>query len=420
LNAPTLQRLPDGLTIIAEQMPVEAVNLNIWLKVGSALESDAINGTAHFLEHMVFKGTHRLGSGEFERAIESSGAVINAATSQEYTHYYLTAAPRDFARLAPLQLEVIYSPSIPDEAFERERRVILEEIRRSNDNPRRRTYYRTMETCFQDLPYRRPVLGTMAAVEKLTPRQMRDFHDTWYRPEMMSVVVVGNLPPSESIEIVSRTVGALREGSARTPPRPYPLNELHPEAPFPEKVLREYDDPQIRQAHLVMFWKVPGLRHLDETRALDVLAVILGQGKTSRLFRSLRDELGRVSQVTASNTSHGIQGIFSISAQLPPENLAIVEKEILARVRQIQDDSITPAELARVRTQVANRFIFANERPSDRANLYGYHHSQLGDLRPAFHYPDAIRALEVAAIRAAARTYLDTTAYGIVVVRPGK
>jgi predicted Zn-dependent peptidase len=144
LNAPTIKTLPNGLTIVAEQMPVEAVNLNVWINVGSAVESDDINGMAHFLEHMVFKGTPRLQSGEFERLIEQRGAVTNAATSHDYTHYYITTAPQDFAQLAPLQLDVVLNASIPDEAFERERSVILEEIRRSEDNPQRRTFRRQL------------------------------------------------------------------------------------------------------------------------------------------------------------------------------------------------------------------------------------------------------------------------------------
>jgi zinc protease len=126
MNAPTVHQLPNGLTIVAEQMPVEAVNLSLWIKVGSAVESDTINGMAHFLEHMIFKGTERLAGGEFERQIEERGAVTNAATSQDYTHYYITTAPKDFAQLAPLQLDVVLHPSIPDEAFEKERLVVLE------------------------------------------------------------------------------------------------------------------------------------------------------------------------------------------------------------------------------------------------------------------------------------------------------
>ena len=148
LNAPTIHRLANGLTIIAEQIPVDAVNLNIWLDVGSSAESDAINGMAHFLEHMVFKGTDRLKSGEFEQQIEQCGAVTNAATSQDYTHYYITTAPKDFATLAPLQLDVVLNARIPEDGFERERFVVLEEIRRSQDNPRRRTYQHLSEMAF--------------------------------------------------------------------------------------------------------------------------------------------------------------------------------------------------------------------------------------------------------------------------------
>lgn len=96
INAPTVHRLPNGLTIVAEQMPVEAVNLSLWLGVGSAVETDDINGMAHFLEHMIFKGSARLQSGEFEREIEQRGAVTNAATSQDYTYYYITTASYNF------------------------------------------------------------------------------------------------------------------------------------------------------------------------------------------------------------------------------------------------------------------------------------------------------------------------------------
>jgi predicted Zn-dependent peptidase len=169
-----------------------------------------------------------------------------------------------------------------------------------------------------------------------------------------------------------------------------------------------------------MFWKVPGTRQIERTYALDVLAVILGQGKVSRLFRSLREEKGLVTQIGAGNTSHGVQGMFSISAQLPTENIEIVEREILAHIERIQEESVSEAELARVRTQVANRYIFGNERPSDRAGLYGYYHSQIGDLQPAFDYPEKIRSLTVTDIRSAARQYLNSNAYGIVAVRPGE
>ncbi len=421
LNAPVVHRLSNGLTIVAEQVPVDAVNLNLWLNVGSAVESDDINGMAHFLEHMIFKGTARLQGGEFEQRVEERGAVTNAATSQDYTHYYITSAPKDFADLAPLQIEVVMNAAIPDEAFERERHVVLEEIRRSQDNPRRRTFQQATELTFERLPYRRQVLGPTSVIEQLTSQQMRDFHDYWYQPQSVTAVAVGNLPVEQLIEIVA-------DGFAQTEKR---LAENHAsvilnplsfagEAPYQAIERRDVVDETLQQARLVMTWRVPGLNDLAQTYALDVLASVLGQGRTSRLVQDLREQRGLVSSISASNMTYQHQGAFYISAHLPEANVDAVETAIAEHVARIHQEPITEAEIARVRTRVANHFIFGNETPSDRASLYGYYHSLLGDLAAALNYPAHIQALDGTALQLAAQQFLDPAAYGIVVIRPGK
>ncbi|MEB3338947.1 MAG: pitrilysin family protein [Leptolyngbyaceae bacterium] len=421
LNTPTLHRLSNGLTIVAEQIPVEAVNLSIWLNVGSAIEPDAINGMAHFLEHMVFKGTEKLQSGEFERLIEKRGAITNAATSQDYTHYYITTAPKDFAELVPLQLDVVMNASINDEAFDRERNVVLEEIRRAEDNPRRRTFQRAVETAFSRLPYRRPVLGSTQVIEHLKPQQMRDFHAAWYRPQSMTAVAVGNLPVEELIGIIEAGVKSVQR------PEPVLLDtrsllanfpSFSPEPAFETIERQEFVDETLQQARLVMAWRVPGLVDLQQTYELDVLASILGQGRTARLIRDLREDRRLVSNISASNVNYGIQGAFYISAQLPVENLAEVEAAITDHLRFLQALPVTEAEIGRVRTQVANRFIFGNETPSDRAGLYGYHQAILGDLAPALDYPGHIQALDTTDLQRAAQQYLSPDAYGVVVLKP--
>ena len=413
LNAPKLHMLPNGLTIVAEQMPIEAVNLNLWVKVGSSVESDAINGMAHFLEHMIFKGSERLTSGEFERQIEERGAVTNAATSQDYTHYYVTTAPKDFAELAPLQIDIVTNASIPDEAFERERLVVLEEIRRSDDNPRRRTFQRAMETAFDQLPYRRSVLGPETVISQLKAQQMRDFHAMWYQPQSMTAAVVGNLPVEELIEIVA---GGFDTKDAISPPVQH--LGITQELPFTEIVRREYVDESLTQARLVMVWRVPGLTKLPETYVLDVLAGILGHGRTSRLVRDLREERGLVSSVSVSNMTQRLQGTFYISAHCAVENLPAVESAIAQHINRLQTETIAEAEIERVRKRVANRFIFGNETPSDRAGLYGYYQCMVGDLEPAFDYPNHIRAQNATDLMQASQKYLSPDAYGVVVMKP--
>jgi predicted Zn-dependent peptidase len=416
LNAPTLHQLPNGLTIVAEQMPVEAVNLSLWVNVGSAVESDEINGMAHFLEHMVFKGTQRLVAGEFERRIEQRGAVTNAATSQDYTHFYITTAPKDFAQLASLQIDVVCNPSIPDDAFERERMVVLEEIRRSEDSPHRRTYYRAMQTAFESLPYRRTVLGPFEVISQLKPQQMRDFHNQWYQPPSITAVAVGNLPVAELIEIVAE--GFTQVSSTQQSTVNGHRRAVIPEPAFTEIVRQEFTDDSLQQARLVMVWRVPGMLQLEDTYALDVVAAILGHGRTSRLVRDLREERGLVSSISVSNMTQQLQGTFYISAQLPVENLSVVEAAIAEHIRKIQTSMVEASEIARVRIRVANKFIFGNESPSDRAGLYGYYQSLVGDLEPAFNYPAEIQSQTAADVMQAAQKYLSPDAYGVVVMKP--
>jgi predicted Zn-dependent peptidase len=321
----------------------------------------------------------------------------------------------------------VLNPTIPDEAFERERLVVLEEIRRSDDNPRRRTFQRSLELAFDRLPYRRPVLGPASVIEALTPQQMRDFHAQWYQPSQIAAVAVGNLPVDELVQIVAdgftkvgaKQIGygnqlAVREGHAVSTD-----NRQSEEPPFPEIIRQEYVDNSLQQARLMMVWRVPGMAQVHHTYALDVLAAILGQGRTSRLFRDLRETRRLVSHIGVSNMTQRLQGLFYISAQLPLENVADVEAAIAQHIRTLQMEPVAVSEIARVRTQVANRFIFGNETPSDRANLYGYYQSMMGDLAPALNYPARIQALNAVDLQASAQQYLSPDAYGVVVIKPG-
>ncbi|MEO0969505.1 MAG: pitrilysin family protein [Cyanobacteria bacterium J06639_18] len=422
LNAPKIHRLSNGLTILAEQIPVEAVNLSLWSKVGSAVETDTINGMAHFLEHMVFKGTQRLAPGEFERRVEERGGVTNAATSQDYTYYYITTAPKDFADLAPLQVDVVINPTIADDAFERERLVVLEEIRRSEDNPRRRSFRRAMELAYEDLPYRRPVLGPESIISQLKPQQMRDFHNHWYQPDAITAVAVGNLPEEELIDILKQGFEDIFSSKEIHLPQSTNNNsdgligskKPDSEKPFTEIVRQEFIDENLQQARLMMLWRVPGLNQLELTFALDVLAGVLGQGLTSRLVRDLREEQGLVSYISASNMTNKWQGTFYISAHCSVENLPLVEAAILKHIARLSQETIQESEIARVRKRVANRFIFANEKPSDRAGLYGYYQTLLDNLEVAFDYPNYIQAQETSDLMEAAQKYLSPEAYGVI------
>ncbi len=242
---------------------------------------------------------------------------------------------------------------------------------------------------------------------------MRDFHQTWYQPPSITAVAVGNLPVEELVEIIAQEFTIENDGKI-----PNVQNINPPELPFTEIVRQEFVDEKLQQARLIMVWRVPGLMQLSETYPLDILAGILGHGRTSRLVRDLREERRLVSSISVSNISNKLQGTFYITAKCDVENLASVEEAIAEHMRQIQRELVKESEIARVRRRVANRFIFANETPSDRAGLYGYYQSLVGDLEPAFNYPDYIQSQDAEKLMESAQKYLSPEAYGVVLIKP--
>jgi zinc protease len=410
--APSIYTLANGVRVIAEQIPVDAVTLDIWINVGSANESDDINGMAHFLEHMIFKGSDRQSVGEFERVVESRGGNTNAATSQDYTHYYITVAPQDFAELAPLQIDLVLNARIPDPEFQRERLVVLEEIRRSDDNPDRRLYRRTSELAYQHLPYRRSVLGPSEVIENLTSDQMRAFHRQWYNPKNITVVVVGNLEVEQMLSVVSQAFAQL--------PNNFGIDRrsLQQEEPFQEIERQEVIDGSLQRSRLVMTWRVPGLCHLDDTYPLNVLASILSGGRTSRLVKDLREDRRLVDRIAASNSTQAWQGTFQISAKLESKHIPAVEIAIREHLQRLYDEPASSEELDKIRTQVSNRFIFANESPRDRTGIYGYYDRVVGNLQAALNYPDRINSVTEQDIQSAVRRYINPNAYGILNMMP--
>jgi zinc protease len=414
LQNPICHKTASGLTIIAEQMPIEAVNFSLWVPIGSAVETDDINGMAHFLEHMVFKGTPTLIPGAFERQVEQCGGMTNAMTSQDYTCFYITTAPQDFEAIAPLQLDLVLNAAIPDPEFERERQVVLEEIRRSADNLRRCVFAQAMEFAFDRLPYRRPVLGPAEVIANLTAEQMRQFHQTWYAPSNLTAVVVGNLPVEEMIATLEQQLEADKPATTQGTS----LQPLPPEPFFTQSQHHEIQDERLTEARLMLMWRVPGVQAHEQTYALDVLARILGSGRTSRLVKDLRETRGLVTHIGVSNMGHVVQGLFWVSAHLPVENIAVVKAAILEHIQQIHEAYVTAAELAQVQRQTVNSFVFENETPSSRAGLYGYAHAIMGDLATGLNYTQYIQSVSQTAIQEAAQTFLPINAYRSLVMHP--
>lgn len=404
---PTRHTTANGLTIIAEQMPVDAVNFSLWVKAGSASEQDEHNGVAHFLEHMVFKGTPNLKPGDFERLVEQRGGTMNAVTSQDYTCFYNTVAPQDFKEVAPAQIDLVLNAHIPPQEYERERQVVLEEIRRAQDNPRHRIFSQMMSTAFTNSPYRRPILGPSQIIETLPSEAMVKHHQTYYQPQNITAVVVGNLP-------VDQLIHTVESGFATQKPTPVSPNTHSPrlqESPFEHGEDLTIQDENLTQARLILLWHVPGINQLDQTYPFDLLARVLSHGRNSSLVRELREQKRMVSSVSASNFTLATQGLFWIAAQLPTENIDEVKDIILNHVLELQENPLDGDRLRQIQKQMANQFIFENEAPSSRAGLYGYHDAIANDLKSGLDYPQRIRQITLDHLQQAAQKHLGLNHY---------
>ena len=407
----------------------EAVTVDIWIKTGGRLEPPEMLGVSHFLEHMVFKGTDRIRPGELDLAIESRGGVANAVTSQDYTHYYITVAADDLEDSLPYLAEAVTQASIPDDEFHLERKVVLEEIRRSHDNPDYCAYHLLAQAAYPNHPYSRPVLGTEASLMALTPETMRHYHRSRYRPEQIVVVMVGKFQLESAQRLIETHFGDLPAPSL--PLSPYceitdstgELENLQQESAQTlqfEGIQRvERSQPRLKQARAVWAWGGASIQQWDVACGLDVLASVLGDGRSSRLVKLLREQNGWVQDIGVASAVHFDPGLFSVSAYLEADNLEQVEASVLTEIKRLHDEPISEAELNRVRRILTNEFVFSTEAPSQLARMYGFYHL-CGGLELAERYLTGIQNMTAEHLMMLSRQYLQLDRFCVTVLKPDR
>lgn len=329
-------------------MPLVAVDC--WLAVGALHETDEHVGISHFLEHMFFKGTERYPQGTMDRLVKAMGGYNNAATSLEFTHYYIVAPAEHFEVALDLLADHLRNPALPEAELERERGVIKEEIRRRNDSPQGRLYVALAEDLFGDSAYAREVLGSAESLDRITPAIMRDYWLRHYRADRMAVSVAGDVTADVVLGAVGDRLADLPP-SGSAPPIPDPA---------PASGGGSTVSMDIAQGYLAWGFRSAGRSDLEEACALEVAATVLGDGMTSRLYRRLIDELRLVTSVGAWTYGLDRTGALGISAVLAPERRAEVEEEIGNVLREC-GRGVGSDEVERAKTMLAAGFAFDNE-----------------------------------------------------------
>ncbi|MBH8567130.1 insulinase family protein [Nostoc sp. CENA67] len=405
-------RLDNGLTFIHQEISTTPVVVaDVWVRAGATLEPEPWYGMAHFLEHMIFKGTATLPPGMFDHKIENRGGVSNAATSYDYAHYSLTTAAPYLQETLPHLGELLLNAAIPDDEFARERDVVLEEIRSCYDDPDWIGFQALNKSVYQTHPYGRSILGSEQELMQHSPEAMRCFHRTHYQPENMTVVVVGGIAQQPAWELVNKSFVNFPERSA------CPLAPKVIEPAIAEIRRQELYLLRIEQARLLMAWVVPGVEQLRTAHGLDLLSVLLAEGRTSRLVRDLREELQLVQGICSNFSLQRESSLFTITAWLEPENLEKVEYLICTHLNDLQTQGITEQELARTRRLLCNEYAFSTETPNQLTGLYGYYNT-IAQAELAVAYPQQIQSFNAQELQQLAKQYLSPHNYAVTILKP--
>jgi zinc protease len=405
-------QLDHGLTVIHQQIPVTpVVVVDVWVKAGAIAEPDEWLGMAHFLEHMIFKGTQNLPPGLFDYLIENCGGMTNAATSHDYAHFYLTTSADQLENTLPHLAEILLYAEIPDAEFYREKDVVLEELRSCYDDPDWIAYQTLCESIYRTHPYGRSILGDEPRLARLSPNQMRCFHRTHYQPENMTVVIVGGIAQDKALAIVEEAFGEFPVRSE------CPSNGIEAEPPLVEIRRSQKYLPRLEHSRLLMGWIGPGIDRLEDAFGLDLLSVILAGGRCSRLVSDLREDRRLVLDVDSNFSLQRDSSLFTISAWLSATDIAKVESIICEHLSDLQNQPVAIEELHRARQLLCNDYIFSTETPGQLAGLYGYYQT-LAEAALSITYPETIQSFRPTDLQRLARQYLSPERYAITILQP--
>jgi len=405
---PTAFTLQNGLQVlIIEDHRTPVVTQMVWYKVGSADETPGKSGLAHFLEHLMFKGTANHPVGEFSQTVLKIGGNENAFTSSDYTGYFQRVPREQLPKMMEFEADRMTGLVLRDENVLPERDVVLEEYNmRVANNPDARLNDQIMAALYLNHPYGRPVIGWHHEIEKLGREDALAFYRRFYAPNNAILVIAGDVEAKDVRPLVEQTFG-------KVPPQPaIPVRRIRPQEPEPAAPRTvTLADPHVEQPTLKRLYLVPSAATAapGESAALDVLAQLMGGGSNSYLYRALV-----VDRPLAVSANAAYQGTsldptqFSISVSpRPGVDFAAVEKIVDGAIFDIAQNPVRAEDLERVKTQLIAEAVYAQDNQAAMARWYGGGLTSGLSVEDIRGWPDRIRAVTSDQIRAAAQKWLD-------------
>ena len=399
--------LPNGLKVVTEYLPhVHSVSVGVWVKVGSRQENENCLGVAHFIEHMLFKGTTTRSAKKIAEEIEAVGGQLNAFTSKEYTCFYAKVLDTDFALACDLLADMLLNSCFDQGEIEKEKKVILEEIKMFEDNPEEMVHDLLTDVMLPHHPLGRPILGTEKTVNFIEKERLLEFMADYYLPDNAVIAVVGNIRSEQVFREIENKFGAWSGRAKKTP------------AIIPYITAGSYTrKKKIEQAHLCLGF--PGAKRQDDERyTFAVLDLILGGGVSSRLFQNLREERGLVYSTYTTHSAYNECGIFSIYAGTSVTNLEQVLLLIRQNLKAITSQEVDDKEIQRAKQQLRANLLLSLENTSTRMNRLAKNELFYGRNITPEEIVEKIEKVQKEDIRDMANKYLNQEALTTVIVGP--
>lgn len=402
-------KLDDGQTVIIKQVknnPI--VIIDTWVKTGSINECDQNSGVSHFLEHLFFKGTQIHPPGDFDRILESKGAVTNAATSKDFTHYYIEIPSKYFDTAMSLHADQLLNPQIPSKELEKERKVVLEEIAKGENNPSEKVYDNFNEMLYPQHPYKRKVLGSGEVIGKISREDILNYYYTHYGPQNMITIVIGDVDPAHALEAVKQDF--------KIEPRKLTKNINKPEKQLVKK-LTKVDYQPVQSGYIIQGYRTVNALHPD-SYALDVLATILGEGRSSILYQTIKEQKRLADSISAENSSFKEDGLFMIEAQYSPENASKLQKAINEEVEKVRKHGVTKQQLNLAKSVIERDTYYSRESVENIASQIGYTTVLTDNPRYYDEYLANVKKVTSADIKRVADKYLGENKSAVSIVLP--
>ena len=355
--------LPNGATCVVADMKDSTLTcIDFWCRGGSIYEIKNEEGMAHFLEHMIFKGSKKLTEGEFDLKIESLGGSSNAATGLDDVHYHVLVPPENTEEALRLLLELLLFPEIKKDAFKTEKEVVLEEIAQNIDQPDEIIYMKLLKECFSPHRYSRPILGDRKTVKNIIPKRMKLFHENHYVGKNCTLSIAGELP-KEIHSIINNS--KLKELKTKTDEKNV-ITEIN----F-NKGYKKESIPRLEGGRILKAWKLPPAKEQILILGAEIAATMLCEGKSSLIVKKLREEKRIIESIDIDLQILEEGGLILLDVCCPIENLKIAETEINKILNTLTKNLFTTKDVDRAKKLVANNIYFSLELSSQIASTLG-------------------------------------------------